>query len=60
MATPTITANAIRAALTVPSTAPAKADAARRPLRSRTRIHAGTSAAFKAPSPSIRRITLMS
>ena len=55
-----ITVTTISVALTVASTLPAKANAAARPLVSRNRIHAGTSAAFRAPSASIRRTTLMS
>ena len=51
---------AISAALTVPSTRPAKAAAAAAPSVSRTRSQAGTSAAFSAPSLSSRRTTLTS
>ena len=50
----------IRAALTVPSTRPAKAAAAFAPSASRTRSQAGTSAAFSAPSVSSRLTTLTS
>ncbi len=42
----------------VPSTAPAKLAAATAPDVSRSFIHAGTSAAFSAPSESSRRTTL--
>ena len=51
---------AISAAVIVPSTRPANAAAATAPPLSRTRSHAGTSAAFSPPSVSSRRTTLTS
>ena len=57
---PTSAAATISAALTVPSTRPAKAAAATAPSASRTRSQAGTSAAFSAPSVNSRLTTLTS
>ena len=50
----------ISAAVMVPSTRPAKAAAATAPPVSRTRSHAGTSAALSPPSASSRLATLTS
>ena len=49
---------AINAVVTVPSTRPANAAAATAPSVSRTRSHAGTSAAFSPPSVNSRRIDI--
>ena len=51
---------AINAVVTVPSTRPANAAAATAPSVSRTRSHAGTSAAFSPPSVNSRLMTLTS
>ncbi len=58
MTRPISTLAAISAALTVPSTRPAKAAAAVGPPASRTPSQAGTKAAFSAPSLNRRRTTL--
>src|SRR4051794_39155730 len=59
IASPIRTAATTMARLTLPSTRPANTAAAAAPSLSRTRSHAGTSAAFNEPSVSARRITLI-